>query len=113
MVALALLFIVIIGLLLWIVRLLQDFFKAYNSLNENAFTAEFEDKLQKQKNIISCQERNSEINTVINKRLTELDQKFPASLTQIEHPEMLTSAFKQALHSSLNLLKETEYKHKP
>lgn len=113
MIALALLFIVIIGLLWLIVRLLQHFFETYSSLDENVYATEFENKLQQQKAVIFCQERNKEMNTIIGKRLTEMEQKFPISQTQDEAPEMLTSALKQALHSSLNLLKEIEYEHKP
>jgi|SRR5690606_9991634 len=112
MIALALLFIVIIGLLWLIVRLLQHFFETYSSLDENVYATDFKNKLKKQKAVLSCQERNKEINTVISKRLTEMEQEFPDLKTQNEAPEMLTSAFKQALHSSLNLLKETECEHK-
>lgn len=113
MIALALLFIVIIGLLWVVVRLLQNFFREYSSLDKNTFATDFENKLQKQKTVLSCQERNKEINIVISKRLTKMEQEFPDLKTQNEVPEMLTSAFKKALHSSLNLLKETEYEHKP
>lgn len=112
MIALALLFIVIIGLLWLVVRLLQNFFMTYSSLDKNTFTVDFENKLQKQRTVISCQENNKEINTVINKRLTEMEQKFPISQTQNEDLEILTSAFKEILHSSLNLLKEAECDNK-
>lgn len=112
MIALALLFIVIIGLLWLVVRLLQNFFRTYSSLDKNTFAVDFENKLQKQKTVISCQESNREINAIISKRLTEMEQKFSALQTQNEDPEMLTSAFKQTLHSLLNLLKEKECDHK-
>jgi predicted PurR-regulated permease PerM len=113
MIALALLFIVIIGLLWVVVQVLQHFFETYSSLDENVYATDFENKLQQQKTITSCQENNKEINAILAKRLTEMEQKFPVLQTQDEDPEMLTSTFKQVLHSSLNLLKETEYEHNP
>lgn len=113
MIALALFFIAIIGLLWLVVQLLQNFFITYSNLDESYFVADWKNELQKQKAVISRQESNKEINTVISKRLTEMEQKFPALRIQNEDPEMLTSAFKQVLHSSLNLMKETECNNKP
>ncbi|PPL01016.1 hypothetical protein [Parapedobacter indicus] len=109
MIELALLFIVIIGLLWIVVQELQHFFETYSSLDENIYATDFENKLKKLKAITSWQEANKEINSVIAKRLAEMEQKIPVSQTQNEDPEMLASAFKQVLHSSLNLLKGTEY----
>lgn len=113
MIALALLFIVIIGLLWLIVRLLQHFFDTYSSLDENEYATDFENKLKKQKTVLSCQERNKAINTVISKRLMELEQKLEPLKTYNEDSQMLTFALRQILHSSLSLLKETEYEHEP
>lgn len=109
MIALALLFIVIIGLLWLVVRLLQNFFRTYSSLDKNTFAVDFENKLQKQKTVISCQESNREINAIISKRLTEMEQKFPTSHDVEEHPQeeavVLTETLKNVLTSYMNLLK--------
>lgn len=108
MIALALLFMVIIALLLVVVLLLQKYFAVYSNLAENNTISELEKHIQVPENNTSHQQ----INSYISKRLTELEQQFPVSQTQKEELEMLTNAFKQVLHSSLNLLKETEYNNK-
>ncbi|MCB0450934.1 MAG: hypothetical protein KDC97_12525 [Confluentibacter sp.] len=105
MIALAVLFIVIIGLLLLVVRLLQLFFKTYSSLDESNWANANHKENVNPRSV----EINQEINTFINKRLTEMEQKFPAEQTQNEAPEMLTYAFKQVLRTSLKLLKQIEY----
>ncbi|HMM15967.1 MAG TPA: hypothetical protein PKC47_00300 [Petrimonas sp.] len=109
MIALALLFIVIIGLLWVVVQVLQHFFETYSSLDENVYATDFENKLQQQKTITSCQENNKEINAILAKRLTEMEQKFPTSHDVEEHPQeeavVLTETLKNVLTSYMNLLK--------
>lgn len=109
MIALAILFIIIIGLLWWVVQLLQNFFETYGSLGNSCFVCDRENAKQKQNTTIPYEEINKEINAIISKRLAELEQEFPASQMRKEEPEMLTTAFKQMLYSSLKLLKEVEF----
>ncbi len=115
MLALALLFIVIIGLLSVIVWLLQKYFEMYSSLHlsENTHLNEFQNHLKLQKNTSQVSEMEQQINTLINERLTEMEDKFPTKQTQEEPSEMLTRNFKKVLHSTLNLLKTEQYEAKP
>ena len=111
MIALALLFIVIVGLLSVIVWLLQKYFEMYSSLHtsESNQTAELQSHLNLQKNEMEILQTEEEINMLINKRLTEMEEKFPTEQPQEELPEMLTGNFKKVLHSTLNLMKTERY----
>lgn len=111
MIALALLFIVIIGLLSVIVWLLQKYFDTYSSLHTTPSnqTAELQRLLNLQKIEMEILQTEEEINTLINKRLTEMEEKFPTEQPQEELLEMLTGNFKKVLHSTLNLLKTERY----
>lgn len=111
MIALALLFIVIIGLLSVIVWLLQKYFEAYSSLHtpENSQMIELQRRFsirQKQAETLGSEEQ---INAVINERLMEMERKFPSDPTQEglseQFPEVLTNNFKRLLWSTLNLMK--------
>lgn len=111
MIALALLFIVIIGLLSVIVWLLQKYFDTYSSLHtpENSQITELQNRFsirQKQAETLGSEEK---INAVINERLMEMERKFPLAPTQEElseqFPEVLTNNFKRLFWSTLNLLK--------
>lgn len=115
MIALALLFIVIIGLLAVIVWLLQKYFEMYSSLHtsESNQTAELQSHLNLQKNEMEILQTEEEINTLINKRLTEIEEKFPTEQPQEEQLEMLIINVKKVLHSTLNLLKREQYEVKP
>ena len=111
MIALALLFIVIVGLLSVIVWLLQKYFEMYSSLHttQSNQMAELQNHLNLQKNEMEILQTEEEINTLINKRLTEMDHKFPTLQPQEELSEMLIGNFKKVLHSTLNLLKTERY----
>ncbi len=111
MIALALLFIVIIGLLSVIVWLLQKYFEMYSNLHtsEDSQMTEVLSRFsirQKQAETLGSEEQ---INAVINERLMEMERKFPSHPTQEElseqFPEVLTNNFKQTLRATLNLLK--------
>ena len=108
MVALALFFIILIGLLWFLVIKLQHLFDTYNSLYEDDYATDFKNELQKQEMIFSSQEKNHEINTVLYKRLTELGWKIQRMKVQDVAPKKLTFTFQHWLNSSMNLLKETE-----
>ena len=111
MLALALLFIVIVGLLSVIVWLLQKYFEMYSSLHttQSNQMAELQNHLNLQKNEMEILQTEEEINTLINKRLTEMEKKFPTEQPQEELSEMLIGNFKKVLHSTLNLLKTGHY----
>ena len=111
MIALALLFIVIIGLLSVIVWLLQKYFEMYSSLHtsESNQTAELQSHLYLQKNEMEILQTEEEINTLIKKRLTEMEEKFPTEQPQEELSEILIGNFKKVLHSTLKLLKTERY----
>ena len=108
MLALALLFVVIIGLLWIIVRLLQRYFALYIDLEHK--NKDHSDKLRHQ--IENQAEGNArkqkvkEVNAVINERLAEFDKKFPSLDARIDGPEALIIAFKKLIRSSLTMLKE-------
>jgi hypothetical protein len=103
MIALALFFVAIIGLLLVIILLLKKYFGAYSNLDENGAASELEKHIKVQEDNAPYQQ----INSYITKRLTELEQQIPVSQTGKEESEMLMNAFKKMLHSSMNLLKKT------
>lgn len=116
MIALALLFFVIIGLLAVIVWLLQKYFKMYSNLHtseSNQKTAALQSHLNLQKTEMEILQTEEEINTIINKRLSEMEQKFPTEQPQEEQLEMLIINVKKVLHSTLNLLKRKQYDVKP
>lgn len=115
MIALALLFIVIIGLLSVIVWLLQKYFEMYSSLhtpqsNEDLKAKKFREL---QKNKVTFLKINREIDIVIDERLAKMEQKFPTLQPQEELSEMLIGNFKKVLHSTLNLLRTEQYEAKP
>ena len=89
MIALALLFIVIIGLLSVIVWLLHKYFEAYTNLyTQELYQAnELQSRVAIQQKKSDILGREDEINTIINERLTELEQKFPTSHDVEEHPQ--------------------------
>lgn len=109
MIALALLFIVIIGLLSVIVWLLQKYFKMYSSLHSPQHCGA--DELQSRFSIQQKETLGSdiEINAIINNRLMEMEQKFPTIPHEEEHQEeeaeVLTETLKHVLTSYMNLLK--------
>lgn len=112
MIALALLFFVIIGLLAVIVWLLQKYFKMYSNLHtseSNQKTAALQSHLYLQKKKMEILQTEEEINTLIKKWLTEMEEKFPTEQPQEELSEMLIGNFKKVLHSTLNLLKTERY----
>lgn len=109
MLALALLFIVIIGLLAVIVWLLQKYFEMYSSLHSPQHCRA--DELQslfrmQQKETLGSE---TEINAIINNRLMEMEQKFPTIPHEGDHPEdkaeVLTETLKHVFTSYMNLLK--------
>lgn len=97
MIALALLFMLIIGLLSVIVWLLQKYFEMYSSLHitENTQLKKLQNQLKLQENTSKIFETEKEINTIINKRLTEMEEKFPTEQPQEELSEILTVNFKR------------------
>ena len=109
MIALALLFIVIIGLLSVIVWLLQKYFEMYSSLHSPQHCGA--DELQSRFSIQQKETLGSdiEINAIINNRLMEMEQKFPTIPHEEEHleeeAEVLTETLKHVLTSYMNLLK--------
>lgn len=111
MIALALLFVFIIGLLLVILWLIQKYFDTYSSLHlsENTHLNEFQNHLELKENKRKVFEMEQQINTLIKKRLTEMEEKFPMEQPQEELSEMLIGNFKKVLHSTLNLLKTERY----
>lgn len=76
-------------------------------------TAKLQSRLNLQKNEMEILEAEAVINTVINERLAEMEQKFPTVQPQEDVSELLTGNFKRVLHSSLNLLKTGQYEAKP
>ncbi len=109
MIALALLFIVIIGLLAVIVWLLQKYFEMYSSMHSprQIGADELQSRLSiKQKETLASE---NEINAIINNRLMEMEQKFPTIVHEEEHQEkeaeVLTETLKHILTSYMNLLK--------
>ncbi len=106
MLALALLFAVIIGLLWLIVRLLQRYFDAYAYLDRADDDDRLQQHLQEGKEIVTYQKRETDINSVIDERLSEMEKRFPSQQSANEPPEMFMTAFKQLIHATLNLLKE-------
>lgn len=104
MIALALLFIVIIGLLSVIVWLLQKYFEMYIALS-NGNSDELQRQFELQEKNTSCIEINTEIYRQINERLTEMEAKFPTEETQEELVERLIRNFKKVIDSTLKLLK--------
>lgn len=107
MLALALLFVSIIGLLWFIVRLLQKYFDAYNGLQttEKTRIAEIQNHLKVQENTSKILEIEKQINAQISKRLTEMEEKFPAEQTQEEVSGMFVENVEKVLRSTLNMLK--------
>lgn len=109
MIALALLFIMIIGLLAVIVWLLQKYFEMYSSLHSPLHCGA--DELQ---SLFRMQQKEAwgsenEINAVINERLMEMEQKFPTIHHEGDHPEykaeVLTETLKHVFTLYMNLLK--------
>lgn len=109
MIALALLFIMIIGLLAVIVWLLQKYFEMYSSLHSPLHCGA--DELQ---SLFRMQQKEAwdsenEINAVINERLMEIEQKFPTIHHEGDHPEykaeVLTETLKHVFTLYMNLLK--------
>lgn len=109
MIALALLFIVIIGMLTVIVWLLQKYFEMYSSLHSPLHCGA--DELQ---SLFRMQQKEAwdsenEINAIINNRLMEMERIFPTIPHEEEHQEdeaeVLTETLKHILTSYVNLLK--------
>lgn len=115
MIALALLFIVIIGLLAVIVWLLQNYFEMYSSLHtpQSNEVAELQNHLKLKKSEMEILEAEAEINTIIIERLAEMDHKFPTLQPQEDASELLIGNFKKVLHSTLNILRTEQYEAKP
>ena len=110
MIALALLFILIIGLLWIIVYLLERYFDAYGNVytSQKNRQAELQRRLDMRKNKMENSEAEKQINAIIVRRLLEIEQKFPCSEMSEEptYPvNVFTKSVKQLLHSTLNLLK--------
>jgi hypothetical protein len=109
MLALALLFIVIIGLLSVIVWLLQKYFDIYSSLHSPQHSGA--DELQSRFNIQQKETLGSEneINAIINNRLMEMERIFPTIHHEGDHPEykaeVLTETLKHVFTLYMNLLK--------
>ncbi|MEZ4968100.1 MAG: hypothetical protein R2814_00255 [Flavobacteriaceae bacterium] len=109
MIALALLFVLIIGLLSVIVRLLQRYFEAYVDLDNADNDSRLPHYLELQNEILSRCRKKEEINTVINERLMEMERKLHKIPSEENHPkegaEILTQSLKQLLASTMTLLK--------
>lgn len=108
MLALALLFVVIMGLLWLIVRLLQRYFALYTDLvhQDKDHPDELLHQLQKQTESNPRRLKAKEVDAVINERLTEFDKKFTPLDARMDGPEALITAFKKLIRSSLTMLKE-------
>lgn len=106
MLALAFLFVIIIGLLWLIVRLLQRYFALHIELDEKDHPDELLHQLRKQVKSNTRKKKVKEINALIRQRLVEFDKKFPPLDAEMDGPETLIIAFKKLIRSSLNMLKE-------
>lgn len=111
MIALAFLFALIIGLLWIIVYLLEKYFDMHGSLHisKRNEQAELQNRLDMHKNRMKNSEVEKQIDAIIDRRLSELEQKFPDAeiqegLTE-QAPEVLIIRFKRMFYSTLNLLK--------
>ncbi len=115
MIALALFFIVIVGLLAVIVWLLQKYFEMYSSLHTSQSNEDLKAKKfrELQKNKVAFLKINREIDIVIDERLAEMEEKFPTQQPHEVLSEMLIGNFKKVLHSTLNLLRTEQYEAKP
>ncbi|MFB2118617.1 hypothetical protein [Parapedobacter sp. 2B3] len=106
MLALALLFAVIIGLLWLIARLLQRYFDAYAYLNRADDDDRLQQHLQEEKEIDTYRKRKTDINSVIDERLSEMEKRFPSQQSANEPTEMFMTAFKNMINNALSILKE-------
>lgn len=111
MIALALLFVFIIGLLGLVIWLLQKYFDAYSSLQN---TEKIQNEIVQQHSAVAKKNTETfnaqqEINTVIHQRLIEMERQFPHNETPKKlsdrEPELLALNLKAAIRSTLNLLK--------
>ena len=105
MIALAIFYVIIIALLFlmmyWIQKCFEIYTNIYNGKLINAI--EIRKKMQiKTKNTIDFQ---SEINSVIQNRLTELERKFPSVANENEIPSKFIEHTKKAISTSLQLIK--------
>ena len=99
----------IMALLLVMVRLLQKYFENYNeSITACEQRSETAQRVGITRNNRFSDALTDEINTVLNDRLAEMERKFPVSTGREEVPEQITTAFKQVLLSSLDVLKVAE-----
>lgn len=109
MILLVLFFIFIISLLCVAVMLLQKYVNTYNQLHarESNEVAEKNGRLQLQKNQTELHKLENEIRAVINKRLLEIDQKFPDLKEQGDEEvvEILIKKWRRMFQSSLHVLK--------
>ncbi len=106
MLALALLFVVIIGLLWIVVRLLKRYFALYVELDQKDHPDELLHQLRKRAESNTGKKKMNEVNALISERLAEFDKKFPPLDAQMDGPEALVIAFKKLIRSSLSMLKE-------
>lgn len=107
MLALVLLFLSMIGLLWFIVRLLQNYFDTYNGLQKTkkAHVSEIQNHLKLQENMSKIQEIEKLINAQISKRLIEMEETFPKAQSQEEISGMFTENIENVLRTTLNMLK--------
>lgn len=112
MIALASLYIIVLGLLFWATRLLQKYFDTYSDLHQRE-----NDNIEKLKKRIKEQEATNqasriilkEINSVINSRLKQMEEQFPSPETEKETQpqklDVLTKTLKCILSMYMKLLK--------
>lgn len=105
MIAIAIFYIIIIGFLFLIMHLIQKYFEVYTNIYNHELNSaiEIRKKMQiKTKNTIDFQ---SEINSVIQNRLTELERKFPSVANENEIPSKFIEQTKKAISTSLQSIK--------
>jgi hypothetical protein len=118
MIALALLFAMIIGLLLILVYLLMKFLNLYGKLHrpDSMQQSVFQNRLDFGKSTSEITEAEKQINAIIARRLQEMERQFPDAEIQEglneQTPEVLIIRFKRMVYSALNLLK-TEHNDDP
>ncbi len=104
MIALSILYLVIIGLLGMLVRLLNHFFAAYGTLNDEEKTNGMQTHLHTLGNNVNGNWSANELHLFINERVKKLENLSTGLQVQQIELEGLTFSFKQLIKSSLHLL---------
>ena len=105
MIALAIFYIIIIGFLFLMIQLIQKYFETYTNLHNGELNNTIEIKNQMHCKIQNTIDFQTEINHVIQNRLTELERKFPSISNENEISSKFIEQTKKAISTSLQSIK--------